>query len=729
MQKKQQNNTIAGIAISGRLAAEGRSPSEEPHIFSPSSSPTHGHTHAHPPPPATLEALSLPLALPDAAILAIDSTERYVAVAMELEGFYCPSGWLYVWDASTGAVVTEKDGTAWECSEGEKVTKVKLSPKGAVVALATTAGRVVVQSALRSVDRRLDGLALHHSAHTARITDVCWGYKGIYSCDEAGQIYEFHWKASFAPTLLADVNEPVLQISSRSFTGAYAEDCVLLVVVTARRCLLIDTDTGMVATVAGKGPQEGPVGACFTWGCGDLVVAFPSSVWIIAVTDLAMGVEVKNKVVCENGVQLLAPLRDGRVAGLCGGGVQLISPATGVVEEVACSGVVDAAFTHRGDVVLLLEDGVEWLSVGEKRGGRNAHKKYTNSHFASGAGRRTIPGKVACTAATAAALSIATALCPPYPLSPRKRSRQEAPRQQAPMQPTAFIAPENIEKAKQLSMGMITSASSMWSSVLRMAEEPIPYNVIVIIVASMSAVAVAVPIRRVRKHSRPRVIKTGKKVKEKEATIKDRVKKVHAVREAADLAPEQLVCVQDEEASLYEDRMRCLVDESQRRLLRDYETRVQTLKTESAEVASTTAAIAVVLASWGANPLQARHDEAIEIAVAAATVISVYGCFEMERRFVIRNTHQMCRELTELLLWNVDADIDDIERRAEREQQKQEQEAREHRAAEAREAELMLPAASLSVYRSYEGEEADELLNAVCHTFSARPAFLDAVFS
>ena len=654
--------------------------------------------------------LPVPHEVPSVEWRAVDSVGRYVALAACITGYYPPDGRVYVWDAATGAVLGEKCGVEWGCADGETVDRLKLSPKGAIVALATSAHRVVVHSALQTGDRQLAYLCLHHAKHKARVVDLCWGYKGLYSADADGKVYEFDWKSSVDPTLLVDLGEPVVQLSSRAFVGAYADDCPFLVIVTTRRCVLVDTATGAVATVAGPrtaGAPEGeaPCGACFTWQTGELVVAYPSAVCVaaplVAVEDGGVELLQRRATRCTLGPRL-APLRDGRVAAAragrgADGGVALcaVDAHTGEVEVVAVGGVeaeeeegaaslVDVAFTSHGEVLALLSDSTLHHAYAVREGRQQQHqrqqeqqRRYTNSNYSGH--RRTAAEMVAAAAASVAALAVVAAAA--------KRSRRRAagpaaapsaaaaavPGSAAPVLPETL--PEAIEGARRVGLGALATASSLFSSVLQMVEEPAPYRGVLFLAAAAAVAAVSLPpppppTARCRKGKgakakvkpKARVIKEGGG-RSREAPIADTVRKPPPKPvDVAFMPDEQLVHVDQGDAAVYAEAMRGFVCDSERRLEVNYLRRAAEAQREAAAAAAWAGAAAVVAASWGDNPLQLARDGALRGAAAAAACLAVVAWEESARRLAAAARTRMCRELVQLIVLNAEYEVDEAER-------------------------------------------------------------------
>ncbi|KAJ9453889.1 hypothetical protein DIPPA_05723 [Diplonema papillatum] len=242
--------------------------------------------------------------------LAADANDGYLAVATVTETFASAAeNVIHIIDRKTRDVVRQITQDSWACTAGEWVTRMNLSPKGTVVAFSTTRCRVVVHSAAPNDCRRLNSVMVQHSKHKPRtpagadnsITDLTWGFKGVYSSDQAGLVLEFDWLNAFTPEVLTELpaGEPVLQLSSNSFLpvnsvpstagsdlDADASASVdldaglkdsLLLVTTPRRSLLWNLLNRMVITIGLKVPPASAtqlLGGVFGYGTGSVVLCY-----------------------------------------------------------------------------------------------------------------------------------------------------------------------------------------------------------------------------------------------------------------------------------------------------------------------------------------------------------------------------------------------------------------------------------------------------------------------
>eukprot|EP01059_Diplonema_ambulator_P026388 TRINITY_DN4366_c1_g1_i2.p1 TRINITY_DN4366_c1_g1~~TRINITY_DN4366_c1_g1_i2.p1 ORF type:complete len:994 (+),score=286.00 TRINITY_DN4366_c1_g1_i2:27-2984(+) len=401
------------------------------------------------------EQVELPLCVPRCEWDAVDARAGFVAVAASVVEYNGQRARVYLWDV-TKDEVEEKDGWAlWDCRDGEEIRMLRVSPKGGAVALVTSTSRVVVHSTGKVSNIRVKALTVQHTSHKAPITSICWGYKGVYTSDEQGVIYEYDWLSAFRPTRLADIGERILHIAANTFTVSshvHPEEKAHLLVTTERRCLLLNTLDGMIITVGHSGVGgRGLAGAAFHAATGGIVLLNNDgdkatlSLKSPPVNTVLNGIETLHEVsllalsnLNSAPLTTLSTMRDGNVLSASAASCHILNPYVGVVSEYHFSAPIRQVAASSTEVFCLLANN-DIIRLHNTRPIRIAP-------FTPGRRRRPIE-QIAVHTAAAASLSILTATAVRR-LKRRKTEEPIAP--PTPPRPQRILSAEELERASQL---------------------------------------------------------------------------------------------------------------------------------------------------------------------------------------------------------------------------------------------------------------------------------------
>eukprot|EP01065_Artemidia_motanka_P003647 TRINITY_DN11735_c0_g1_i9.p1 TRINITY_DN11735_c0_g1~~TRINITY_DN11735_c0_g1_i9.p1 ORF type:complete len:717 (+),score=98.59 TRINITY_DN11735_c0_g1_i9:404-2554(+) len=155
-----------------------------------------------------------------------------------------------------------------------------LSPKQTACSFATTAGRVCVFSTNYGPHgtQRAPFFRQHNAAGGAACTGLCWGFRGVYSSDALGRIWNLDYLTAFDAQLILDCTEEVVSLCS-TFGDPDVPDSnkFLLTAATRTKCIVIHTKTKEVATRRFKQPVSG---ACYANGTHSIVVSLQGGLWV-----------------------------------------------------------------------------------------------------------------------------------------------------------------------------------------------------------------------------------------------------------------------------------------------------------------------------------------------------------------------------------------------------------------------------------------------------------------
>eukprot|EP01065_Artemidia_motanka_P011996 TRINITY_DN16545_c0_g1_i1.p1 TRINITY_DN16545_c0_g1~~TRINITY_DN16545_c0_g1_i1.p1 ORF type:complete len:754 (+),score=177.97 TRINITY_DN16545_c0_g1_i1:61-2322(+) len=166
---------------------------------------------------------------------------------------------VHVFEERSGRVIAVVDGRSWGAAPEEAVVVVRLSQRATVVALGTTAGRVVVcglhSSSPTPWQSRTRDVVVQHTMHAGSVVGIAWGPDGVYSLGSGGQLFVYDWLKCLPPQLRFDCRE-------RAVDMQLSQSGRLVALATCRRCLVLRLGDFAVATV-GPRTDRGPVGVCF----------------------------------------------------------------------------------------------------------------------------------------------------------------------------------------------------------------------------------------------------------------------------------------------------------------------------------------------------------------------------------------------------------------------------------------------------------------------------------